>query len=275
MKKWTGKKVTLTISAYIVGLIFLAPYIEMLLTSLKPKNEITSIPTTYLPHHWAWSNFKDIWHQITLGTFLKSSIIISLTATLLVILIAVPASYYVARNNFRGRTAFMLLVLITQMFSPTALVIGIFREIVKFHMVNTYQALILVYTAFNLAFATWILSSFFASIPIEIEEAAWIDGASRLKTLRSVVLPLAVPGLVTATIFTFIAAWNEFVIAFTVEGSPAHQPITVGLDSFIGQYQVQWEYLFAGSLIAIIPVVILFSLIERWLVTGLTAGSVK
>jgi multiple sugar transport system permease protein len=275
MKKFTGRKVSLTIAAWVVALLFLAPYIEMLLTSLKPKNEITSIPTTYLPKKWAFSNFVSIWHQITLGTFLKSSLIISLSATFLVIVIAIPASYFVARNNFRGRTAFMLLVLVTQMFSPTALVIGIFREVVKFHMINTYQALILVYTAFNLAFATWILSSFFASIPVEIEEAAWIDGASRMKTLRKVVLPLALPGLVTATIFTFISAWNEFVVAFTIEGSPTHQPITVGLDSFIGQYQVQWEYLFAGSLIAIVPVVILFAFIERWLVTGLTAGSVK
>ncbi len=269
------RKTTLTISAWIVGLLFISPYIEMLITSLKPKSEITNIPTTYLPKKWEFANFINIWKQIPLATFLKSSIIVSLSATVLVILIAVPAAYYVARNNFRGRNAFMFLVLITQMFSPTALVIGIFREIVSFKLVNTYQALILVYTAFNLAFATWILSSFFASIPMEIEEAAWIDGASRVKTLRKVVLPLALPGLVTATIFTFIAAWNEFVIAFTVEGSPTHQPITVGLDSFIGQYQVQWEYLFAGSLIAIIPVVILFAFIEKWLVTGLTAGSVK
>ena len=125
MKKWSGKKITLTISAYIVGLLFISPYIEMILTSLKPKNEITSIPTTYLPHKWEWANYKNIWHQITLGVFLKNSIIISLISTLLVILISVPAAYYVARNNFRGRTAFMLLVLVTQMFSPTALVIGI------------------------------------------------------------------------------------------------------------------------------------------------------
>ena len=126
-----------------------------------------------------------------------------------------------------------------------------------------------------MAFSIWILSSFFASIPVDIEEAAWIDGASRFKTLRTVILPLALPGIVTAFIFTFIAAWNEFVIALTLTSTPEHEPLTVGLTSLIGQYQVQWHFLFAGSLIAIVPVVIMFAAIEKYLVGGLTAGSVK
>ena len=126
-----------------------------------------------------------------------------------------------------------------------------------------------------MAFSIWILSSFFASIPVEIEEAAWIDGATRMQTLRKIILPLAIPGVVTAFIFTFIAAWNEFVIALTITSSVNHQPLTVGLTSLIGQYQVQWNFLFTGSLIAIVPVVILFAAIEKYLVGGLTAGSVK
>ena len=113
------------------------------------------------------------------------------------------------------------------------------------------------------------------SIPKEIEEAAWIDGCSRFSTLTRIVLPLSLPGLATAFIFTFIAAWNEFVIALTLTSSPEQEPLTVGLTALIGFYQVQWQYLFAGSLIAIVPVVILFASIEKWLVGGLTAGSVK
>ena len=246
-----------------------------MITSVKSKAEILSIPTTYLPQHWTWSNYITIWKQLPLAQYLRTSLVVSLSATLLVLLLAVPAAYYVGRNKFRLRTPFLLLVLVTQMFSPTSLVIGIFREVIKFHLVNTWMALILVYAAFNMAFSIWILSSFFASIPIEIEEAAWIDGATRLQALRMIILPIALPGLVTAFIFTFISAWNEFVIALTIESSPAHQPLTVGLESLIGQYQVQWHYLFAGSLIAIVPVVILFALIEKYLVSGLTAGSVK
>ncbi|MFM6841697.1 MAG: carbohydrate ABC transporter permease [Candidatus Planktophila sp.] len=274
-KRFTGKKVSLTISAWTMGFLFFAPYLQMILTALKSQEEITAIPSTYLPKKWAFSNFTGVWKEIPLATYLKSSFIISISATLIVIAIAIPAAYYVARNEFRGKKAFLLLVLVTQMFAPTALVVGIFREIVAFKLVDTYLALILVYSAFNMAFSIWILSSFFASIPKEVEEAAWIDGCSRFTTLTKIVLPLALPGLVTAFIFTFIAAWNEFVIALTLTSSPEHEPLTVGLTALIGQYQVQWNYLFAGSLIAIVPVVILFALIEKWLVGGLTAGSVK
>ena len=206
---------------------------------------------------------------------MKSSFIISIGATLIVLLLSIPAAYYVARNQFKGRNIFLLIVLATQMFPATSVVIGIFREIVKFKLVDTYLALILVYAAFSMAFSIWILSSFFASIPKEIEEAAWIDGASRVGTLIKVILPLALPGIVTAFIFSFIAAWNEFVIALTLTSSPQHEPLTVGLTSLIGQYQVQWNYMFTGSLIGIIPVVILFASIEKYLVGGLTAGSVK
>jgi multiple sugar transport system permease protein len=274
-RKINGRFVTLTLSGWTFGLIFFLPYVYMMLTALKPKPEIQKIPIDYLPTTWTWSNFTQVWHQIPLATFLKSSFVISFCATMLVLICSIPAAYYVARNRFKGRTAFLLLVLVTQMFSPTALVVGIFREIVKFHLVDTYLALILIYGAFNMAFSIWILSSFFASIPVDIEEAAWIDGASRFKTLRTVILPLAMPGIVTAFIFTFIAAWNEFVIALTLTSSPQHEPLTVGLTSLIGQYQVQWNFLFSGSLIAIVPVVIMFAAIEKYLVGGLTAGSVK
>ena len=274
-KSWSGKKLALTLGGWGIGLLFFAPYGYMILTALKPLTEVSAIPTTYLPKTWALSNFTQVWKEIPLANYLKSSFIISISATLIVITISIPAAYYVARNNFKGKSLFLFLVLVTQMFSPTALVIGIFREIVKFNLVDTYLALILIYSAFNLAFSIWILSSFFRSIPAEIEEAAFIDGCGRLKTLVKVVLPLALPGIVTAFIFTFIAAWNEFVIALTLTSSPEREPLTVGLTSLIGQYQVQWNYLFAGSLIAIVPVVILFALIEKWLIGGLTAGSVK
>lgn len=274
-KRFTGRKVSLTIAGWIIGAVFISPYIYMLITALKPKAEITKIPIDYLPSKWTWDNFTQVWHVIPLAGYLKSSFLIAFCATLVVLVFAIPAAYYVARNRFRGRTAFLMLVLVTQMFSPTALVVGIFREMIKFHLVDTYMSLILIYGAFNMAFSIWILSSFFASIPVDIEEAAWIDGASRFGTLRRVILPLALPGLVTAFIFTFIAAWNEYVIALTLISTPEREPLTVGLTSLIGQYQIQWNFLFAGSLIAIIPVVILFASIEKYLVGGLTAGSVK
>jgi len=143
------------------------------------------------------------------------------------------------------------------------------------HLINTYLGLILINASFNLAFSVWILSSFFKTIPVEIEEAAAIDGASKFQTFAKISLPLAIPGIVTTAIFTFIAAWNEYVVAYTLASSPTKQPFSVGLSLLTGYYEVKWNYLFAGSLIAIIPIVILFISIEKYLVSGLTAGSVK
>jgi len=161
------------------------------------------------------------------------------------------------------------------MFSPTALVVGLYRQFFELGLVDTYAALILTNAAFNLAFAIWILRAFFASIPREIEEAAAVDGCGRLRTLLQVVLPLSRPALVTAVIFAFIAAWNEYIVALTLMPDPTRKPLTVGITSYVTAYVQHWNLLFAAAVIAILPVVILFATIERHLVGGLTAGSVK
>jgi len=201
--------------------------------------------------------------------------VIALASTALVLAAAVPAAYYTARHRFRGRTAFLFLVLVTQMFSPTALVVGLYREFFELDLVNTYAALILTNAAFNLAFAIWILRAFFASIPREIEEAAAVDGCSRARTLLRIILPLSRPGLVTAAIFAFIAAWNEYIVALTLMTDAEMRPLTVGITSYVTAYVQHWDLLFAASTIALVPVVVLFALIEPYLVGGLTAGSVK
>lgn len=275
------RRALLTGAGALVAALFLAPYLQMLITSLTPDKELYSIPAQYLPTRFELSNYIDVWTQAPLWGYLRSSLTIAGFATLLVLVVALPAAYYTARYRYRGRLAFLLLVLVTQMFAPTALLIGIYREFVAIGDVfpqagvNTYVALILVNAAFNLAFSTWIMVAYFSTIPVELEEAASIDGANRLGVLRRVTLPLALPGIVTAAIFTFIAAWNEFVIALTLAQSPDIRPLTVGVTTFIGQYRVEWQYLFTSSVIAIVPVVILFVVIERWLVGGLTAGSIK
>jgi multiple sugar transport system permease protein len=272
---WTPKKAATAISAYMVGLFFIYPYINMILTSLKPHGELYATPTTRLPQSWQFDNYLNVWSKAPIADFLTASVVVSVCATLLVLIVSVPAAYYVARNRFRGRSAFLLLVLATQMFSPTALIIGIFREVKFFGLLDTWPALIIVNAGFNLAFAVWLLSGFFASVPVEIEEAAMVDGCTRFQALRRIVLPVTLPGLVTAVIFTFVATWNEFTVALTVISSPARQPISTGITTFVGQYDVAWEYLFATTAIAIVPVVILFISIEKYLVGGLTAGSVK
>jgi multiple sugar transport system permease protein len=270
-------KVLLTGLAWLIGVFFLAPYLVMFTTALKPAGELGASPATFFPVHWDWSNFLDVWswqgHAVL--TSLQVTLVIAGASTLIVVLVSIPAAYYTARHTFRGRTPFLLLVLVTQMFAPTALVVGLYREFLQLNLVNSYLALILVNAGFNLAFSIWILQGYFTSIPVELEEAAMLDGLGRFGSMMRVTLPLAMPGIVTAVIFTFIAAWNEFVVALTLTTTPDHQPLTVTLDRFIGAYHIDWQFLFAGSIFAVVPVVVLFALIERYLVGGLTAGSVK
>ncbi|WP_235855019.1 carbohydrate ABC transporter permease [Nonomuraea aridisoli] len=266
------KTVVIAASAYVIAFLFLFPYLVMLLTSLRSQESLRDV--SFWPDEWVWSNFTGFWTSGLAGN-LWVTIKVAAGSTVLVLLVALPAAYYSARHRFRGRTAFLILVLITQMFQPTAMVVGIYREFFQFGLVDSIWSLILVNGGFNLAFAVWILNAYFSSIPRELEEAAFIDGNGRFGALFRITLPLAMPGVITALIFTFIAAWNEFVVALTLTTSTENQPLPVALNSFIGQYQVDWQNLFAGSVIATIPVIILFALIERKVVSGLTAGSIK
>jgi multiple sugar transport system permease protein len=268
----TFKTVILCAAAYVIGLIFILPYLEMVITALRPQNELRA--QDYFPHHITFSNFTNIW-SIGLGTNLLVSLEIAFGATFVVLLVAIPAAYYTSRRRFRGRGAFLILVLCTQMFQPTSLVIGIYQEFTNTIHINSTFALILVNAGFNLAFAVWILNAYFGAIPKELEEAAMVDGASRTGAMFKVIIPLALPGIVTALIFTFIAAWNEFVSALVLTNSDSSEPLTVKMDTFLGQYSTDWQHLFAGSVIATIPVIILFAFIEGKVVSGLTAGSVK
>jgi multiple sugar transport system permease protein len=255
--------------------VFLAPYAVMLLDALRPSADVLSTPPTFLPRHWQFSTFGHVLGDGRFRNWLKTSLIVAGVSTVIVLIVAIPAAYFTARFKFVGRTAFLFLVLVTQMFSPTSLVVGIYREFFDFSLVDTYMAIILTNAAFNLAFAVWILHGFFQAIPTEVEEAAQLDGAGRIGTLWRVMLPLTRPGLVTAVIFTFIAAWNEYVVALTLIQTDSRKPLTVGINSYVTAYDQQWDQFFAASIIAIVPVVVLFAFIEKHLVSGLTAGSVK
>jgi multiple sugar transport system permease protein len=270
-RRLTPRLLIASVAAYLIAIIFLLPYVEMVITALRPPSELQA--RNYVPEHWDWTNFTSIW-KTGFGTNLRVSLQIAGGATLLVLIVALPAAYYTARRKFRLRVLFLLLVLATQMFQPAALLVGIQRQFTSYGL-SPVSSLILVNAGFNLAFAVWILNAYFSSIPAELEEAAMVDGTSRLGALGRITLPLALPGVVTALIFTFIAAWNEFIVALTLSGDPTKGPLTVAINNYIGQYSVDWGHLFAGSVIATIPVIILFALIEGKVVGGLTAGSIK
>lgn len=265
----------LAVAGVAVALVFLSPYVVMLLNALRPNREVLRTPATFWPDEWQLNTFTTVLSDQRFLNWLKTSLLVATSATLIVLVVAVPAAYFTARYKFVGRMPFLFLVLVTQMFSPTSLVVGLYRQFFELNLVNTYLAIILTNAAFNLTFAIWILHRFFSAIPDEVEEAAQVDGCGRLGTLWRIMLPLTRPGLVTATIFTFIAAWNEYVVALTLMQDTAKKPLTVGINSYVTGYEQNWDQLFAAATIAIVPVVILFALIEKHLVGGLTAGSIK
>lgn len=261
--------------ALAIVFFFLFPYIVMLFTSLKSKNEVYSVPPTFFPTEWTFQNFIDIWSAVSLSTYLTNTILIALGATVITLICAIPAAYALSRMEFKGKQMFMNIVLVTQMFSPIVLLVGLFRVIQWLGLMDSVWGLILINAAFAQAFAIWLLTGYFSTIPEELEQAAWIDGCSRFEALCKVILPLALPGIITTVIFVFILAWNEFVVALTIISTETNKPLTVGIYAFFGMYEIQWQYLFATSLVAIIPVVILFLMIDKYLISGLTAGGVK
>lgn len=265
------------LGALLVAMFFSFPYLLMFVSSLKTREEITKIPPDYFPAVPQFANYLTVWSSdvVAPGGALLSTTVISLGATLLVLLLATPAAYYVARFRFPGRLVFLFLVLITQMLQPTVLAVGLYQEFSSWRGYLVWVALILVNGAFNLSFAVWIMQAFFASIPKEIDEAALIDGAGRLQAMFKVSLPLVWPGIVTAIVFVFVNTWNEFAAAFVLVQDAGLQPLTVSMPRFLGMYVRDWQYLFTTATVAIVPVVILFALIEKRLIGGLTAGAVK
>mgnify|MGYP001294634242 FL=1 len=271
MSKNKLQKTIIILIAYSLFVLLVFPYFVMLITSLKDKTEMYKIPPNFFPQNWTFENFIDIWTVIPLSSYLLNSLIIAVGTTVLALLCALPAAYVLARLKFSGKNLYTYIIIVTQMFSPIVLLVGLYREIQFFGLMDSLFSLILVNTAFNQAFAVWILYGYFSTIPYELEQAAWIDGCTRMQALRKIVLPNAMPGIVTAVIFVFIAAWNEFVVALTFISTETTKPLTVGIHAFFGKYDIQWQYLFATSLVATIPVIILFLSIEKYLIAGLTA----
>ena len=254
----------------------LFPFAVMFATAVKPLDEVLSGTAAWLPSRFAWENFPAMWTEAHFGTALLNSCLVSAASMLLVIAISVPAAYALVRYRFAGRPQLQNFLLVTQMLSPIVLVLGLFRLVVSLHLLNSLSVVVLIYTAFNLPFGVWMLQSYFKSIPPDLEESAWLEGASRLRTVWDVFRPLAMPAVIVTATFTFIAAWNEFVIAATLlrDGGQYTLPIRVFAEG-AGRYQVQWSYVMAAALLATVPVAVVFSYLQRFLVTGLGAGAVK
>ena len=259
----------------VICIVILYPYFVMFCSALKSRAEIFAIDGTVLPITAVWSNFVDIWSLAPMARYMLNSILIAGGSSLIAMLCGIPAAYALARMKFKGQTAFLGFIIVSQMFAPVVLLIGIYKVMVNLHMNNSIVGLIFINAAFNQAFTIWLLRGTFMSISHEMEQAATIDGCNRLQAMFKVLLPMAAPGIVTTLIFIFINAWNEYTVALCLISTDTIKPLTVGINIFNGYNMIEWQYLFAASIFAIIPVVILFMSIEKNLTSGLTAGGVK
>ena len=273
------KKTILRLLLYFVILdvcvITLYPYFAMLCTALKSREEIFSAAGTVLPITALWSNFIDIWSRAPMGQYLLNSVLVAGGSTIIAMLCGIPAAYALARMKFKGQTAFLGFVIVSQMFAPVVLLIGIYQVMQTLNLTNSILGLIFINAAFNQAFTIWLLRGTFMGISADMEQAATIDGCNRIQSMMKVLLPVAAPGIVTTLIFIFINAWNEYTVALCLIQDDLLKPLTVGINTFNGYNIIEWQYLFAASIFAIIPVVILFMCIEKNLVSGLASGGVK
>ncbi len=272
------KKVILRVLLYFVVLdvcvITLYPYFAMLCTALKNRVEIFS-GSNILPVTALWSNFIDIWSRAPMARYMLNSVLIAGGSTIIAMLCGIPAAYALARMKFKGQTAFLGFVIVSQMFAPVVLLIGIYQVMQRLGLTDNILGLIFINAAFNQAFTIWLLRGTFMGISAEMEQAATIDGCTRVQSMMKVLLPVAAPGIVTTLIFIFINAWNEYTVALCLISTDTYKPLTVGINTFNGYNMIEWQYLFAASIFAIIPVVILFMCIEKNLVSGLASGGVK
>jgi multiple sugar transport system permease protein len=269
-----GKSIAIALTIVLL-VILLFPFLVMVSTMLRSSEEIFVTPPRWIPERVVFTNFIEVWDQYDLIVYFKSSFIIAIGATLLNACLTVPAAYAISRLRFAGRGVILFLFLVVQMFSPVIVVISLFKIMAGAGLLDTYLSMILAIAVFTIAFTIWMMSGYFRSIPLEVEEAAMIDGCTRVQTMVRVMLPIAAPGVVTAMIYTFIYGWNEFLFGLSFIQSKGKMPLTIALFNFVGRWSTQWELLTTAAFLAIIPVLVLFYLIEKQLVTGLTGGAVK
>ena len=269
------RRIVLYFVVALICIVILYPYFVMFCTALKSRAEIFAIDASVLPQNANWQNFLDIWSKAPMAQYMWNSFVIAGGSTAIAMLCGIPAAYALARMKFKGQTAFLGFIIVSQMFAPVVLLIGIYKVISLLGMTNSLMGLIFINAAFNQAFTIWLLRGTFMSISAEMEQAATIDGCNRVQAMLKILLPVAAPGIVTTLIFIFINAWNEYTVALCLISTETIKPLTVGINIFNGYNMIEWQYLFAASIFAILPVVIMLMCIEKHLTSGLTAGGVK
>jgi len=274
------RKKLATWGAYLLLVVILAmilfPIFWMVITSFKTNQEIVS-NTDILPKHWQWRNYIDLWRQVNFGMYFKNSMIICSIVTMIVTVLAMFSGYALARYRFPGADTFGLAVLATQLIPGILFLLPLYQVFVTIKrktgipMIGSNLGAIVLYIAFYLPLSLWILRSFFASIPRDLEEAAMIDGCSEFQAFLKVAVPLAAPGIVATAIYVFLTAWDELMFAWVLNV----KTIPVGIRLYVGQYQNRFDLMSAASVVVTIPVLVTFFLFQKQMISGLTAGAVK
>ncbi len=260
-------------SIFVFALVL--PLIWVVTTSIRPLAEVTSTPPVIFPRSFTFNAYVELWDA---GPFLKyflNSVVISLSTALIALAFSISAAYAFARFRFWGGTALLMVVVMSQMLPGSSILIPLFQVIRVLGLLDTHPGMVLVYTGFAIPFCTWLLNGYFRAIPVDLEQAALIDGCNRLELLYRIILPLAAPAIIAVGTFAFLLSWNEFLFAFVFTKSKA-QTIAVGLrTAFLGQYVNKYDQLFAASIIFSLPPIAIFVGLQRYFVQGLTAGAVK
>lgn len=264
---------------YVVSVIFavfvLLPLVWALVTSFKTQDEIQSSPPDWFPAKWILSNYSTVWQNSPLKEYLENTVVIAVGATVVTLVIALHAAYAITRYKFRGRNLGSFVLLVTIMVPTVSIILPQFIIATKLSLVDTRVVLIIIDSAWQIPLAVWILRAYFYRVPAEIDEAAMLDGCSRLMAFYRVVLRVSWPGVAAAAVVVFIWVWNEFLIGLTMTTSPSAKPVAPGLYSYIEESGVQWGTLTAAAMIAMIPVVFIFFVLQRQFVEGLTSGTGK
>ncbi len=274
-------KIFIHSAAALVSLIFLAPFAWLLIASLASQAELLKLPLSWIPSHLSFHRYSLIFTSqggtifANFRASLLNSVIVASATVVISITVGVFGAYAFARLRFRGSRASLLLFLSTYMVPPIALVIPLYLIMVQLHLLNTRLGLIIVYCTFATPFVLWIMGNYFQTIPRELEDAARIDGCSRIGALFRVILPLARPGLLSTMLFAFLIAWDEFLYALIFTSTTAAKTIPVAIAEFTGRYTTDFGLQAAGGILAAVPPILIAVVFQRYIVGGLASGAVK
>lgn len=270
------RRVALNLFAWAIVLVVAFPLFWMVVTSIKPQSELFARPPTFLPQTITFEHYAKLLWQTNFLTYFKNSVILSLATTLVVVSIATMGAFALVRFKFRGRETLAFLVLFTYLLPSVVLIIPLYLLLVSLGLSNTIFSLVIAYTTFALPYALWLLRSFMAGIPEDLESAALVDGATRMGAFRDIILPQLLPGIISTALFTFILSWNEYLYALVLVNSDDTRPLTTGvMNMLISSFNIEWSLLMAASVMMSVPLIIVFAFLQSYLTRGFGAGGVK